>query len=163
MYIRLPKFNQSKQRTLLTTTKFQVSHPRCVDQLYNQKVCIKNIWLEQLYIITQNSTYYMFRPCILAVVRLYYMYYHTEQYIQLHVSALYIGSRQVVLYILSHRIVHTTTCFGPVYWQSSGCIIYIITQNSTYSYMFRPCILAIVRLYYKLNKQHILYSCLLSI
>ena len=31
--------------------------------------------------------------------------------------------------------------------------IYIITQNSTYNYMFPPCILAIVRLYYKLNKQ----------
>ena len=27
----------------------------------------------------------------------------------------------------------------------------IITQISTYNYMFRPCILAIVRLYYKLN------------
>ena len=29
--------------------------------------------------------------------------------------------------------------------------LYIITQISTYNYMFRPCILAIVRLYYKLN------------
>jgi hypothetical protein len=29
----------------------------------------------------------------------------------------------------------------------------IITQISTYNYMFQPCILAIVRLYYKLNKQ----------
>jgi hypothetical protein len=26
-------------------------------------------------------------------------------------------------YILSHRLVHTTTCFGPVYWPSLGCII----------------------------------------
>jgi len=33
-----------------------------------------------------------------------------------------------------------------------GTQLYIITQISTYSYMFRPCILAIVRLYYKLNK-----------
>jgi hypothetical protein len=32
-------------------------------------------------------------------------------------------------YIFSHRIVHKTTCFGPVYWQSSGCII-----NLTSSY-----------------------------
>ena len=31
-----------------------------------------------------------------------------------------------------------------------GTQIYIITQISTYNYMFRPCILAIVRLYYKL-------------
>jgi len=31
--------------------------------------------------------------------------------------------------------------------------LYIFTQNSTYNYMFRLCILAIVRLYYKLNKQ----------
>jgi len=31
--------------------------------------------------------------------------------------------------------------------------LYIFTQNSTYNYVFRPCILAIVRLYYKLNKQ----------
>jgi len=33
-----------------------------------------------------------------------------------------------------------------------GTQLYIITQISTYNYMFRPCILAIVRLYYKLNK-----------
>jgi len=33
------------------------------------------------------------------------------------------------LYIFSHRLVHTTTCFGPVYWQLSGCII-----NLTSSY-----------------------------
>ena len=32
-----------------------------------------------------------------------------------------------------------------------GTQLYIITQISTYNYMFRPCILAIVRLYYKLN------------
>jgi len=30
--------------------------------------------------------------------------------------------------------------------------LYIITQIGTYNYMFRPCILAIVRLYYKLHK-----------
>jgi len=34
-----------------------------------------------------------------------------------------------------------------------GTQLYIITQISTYNYMFRPCILVIVRLYYKLNKQ----------
>jgi len=54
------------------------------------------------------------------------------------------------LYIFSHRIVHRV-----------------------YNYMFRPCIWAIVRLYYQLDKQlytmcvgyptHILYSCLLSL
>jgi len=32
-----------------------------------------------------------------------------------------------------------------------GTQLYIITQISTYNYMFRPCILAIVRLYYKLT------------
>ena len=31
--------------------------------------------------------------------------------------------------------------------------LYIFTQNSIYNYMFRPCILAIVRLYYKFNRQ----------
>jgi len=31
--------------------------------------------------------------------------------------------------------------------------LYIFIQNSTYNYMFWPCILAIVRLYCKLNKQ----------
>jgi hypothetical protein len=31
-------------------------------------------------------------------------------------------------YILSHRIVHTTTCFGPAYWPSSGCIINLISS-----------------------------------
>jgi len=42
-------------------------------QLYNQKKCIKYMVGTQLYIITQISTYsYMFRPCILAIVRLYY-------------------------------------------------------------------------------------------
>jgi hypothetical protein len=33
-----------------------------------------------------------------------------------------------------------------------GTQLYVITQISTYNYMFRPYILAIVRLYYKLNK-----------
>jgi hypothetical protein len=33
-----------------------------------------------------------------------------------------------------------------------GTQLYIITQISTYNYTFRPCILTIVRLYYKLNK-----------
>jgi len=33
-----------------------------------------------------------------------------------------------------------------------GTQLYIITQISTCNYMFRPCILAIVRFYYKLNK-----------
>jgi hypothetical protein len=33
-----------------------------------------------------------------------------------------------------------------------GTQLCIITQISAYNYMFRPCILAIVRLYYKLNK-----------
>ena len=31
--------------------------------------------------------------------------------------------------------------------------LYIFTQNSTYNYMFRPCMSAIVRLYCKLNKR----------
>jgi len=31
-------------------------------------------------------------------------------------------------YILSHRLVHTTTCFGPVYWPSPGCIINLISS-----------------------------------
>ena len=32
------------------------------------------------------------------------------------------------LYISSHRLVHTTTCFGPVDWPSSGCIINLISS-----------------------------------
>ena len=31
-------------------------------------------------------------------------------------------------YIFSHRLVQTTTCFGPVYWSSSGCIINLISN-----------------------------------
>ena len=31
-------------------------------------------------------------------------------------------------YTFSHRIVHTTTCFGPVYWPSSGCNINLISS-----------------------------------
>jgi hypothetical protein len=31
-------------------------------------------------------------------------------------------------YIFSYRLVHTTTCFGPVYWPSSGCIINFISS-----------------------------------
>jgi len=52
-----------------------MSHPPCVYQLYNQKICINYMIRTQLYIFTQNSTLG----------------------IQLHVSALYIGHRQVVL------------------------------------------------------------------
>jgi len=55
----------------------------------------------QLYIFAQISTYnFMFRPCILATVRFYYKLKYIIQpdtYIQLHVSALYIGHRQVLL------------------------------------------------------------------
>jgi len=52
---------------------FEVSLPRCVDQLYNQERCIKYMVRIQLYIFTQNSTYsYMFRPYILAIVSLYF-------------------------------------------------------------------------------------------
>jgi len=32
-----------------------------------------------------------------------------------------------------------------------------------YNYMFRPCILAIVRLYHKLNKQLMFWPCILAI
>jgi hypothetical protein len=46
--------------------------PVLLYHLYNQKICIKYMVRKQLYIFTQNSTYkYMFRPCILAIVRLY--------------------------------------------------------------------------------------------
>jgi len=31
-------------------------------------------------------------------------------------------------YIFSHRIVDTTTCFGPVYWPSSGCTVNLISS-----------------------------------
>ena len=31
-------------------------------------------------------------------------------------------------YLFSHRLVQTTTCFGPVYWSSSGCIINLISS-----------------------------------
>jgi hypothetical protein len=31
-------------------------------------------------------------------------------------------------YIFSYRLVHTTICFGPVHWPSSGCIIYLISS-----------------------------------
>jgi len=30
-------------------------------------------------------------------------------------------------YIFLHRIVHTTTCFGPVCWLSLGCITNLIS------------------------------------
>jgi hypothetical protein len=33
-----------------------------------------------------------------------------------------------------------------------GTQLYIIIQISSYNYMFRSCILAIIRLYYKLNE-----------
>jgi hypothetical protein len=65
---------------------FEVSHPRCVDQLSNQRN-ILNIWSEH--------------KCIL----------------------------------LSHRLVHTTTCFGPVYWPLSGCIINLISSYTIYAWV----------------------------
>ena len=54
---------------------FEVSHPHCVDQLYNQKYVL-NVWSEHNYVyFTQIATYnYMFRPCILAIIRLYYKF-----------------------------------------------------------------------------------------
>jgi hypothetical protein len=40
-----------------------------------------------------------------------------------------------------------------------GTQLYIFKQIRIYNYMFRPCILTIVRLYYKLNKVAIQYVC----
>ena len=40
-------------------------------------------------------------------------------------------------YILSHRLVHTTTCFGPVYWPSSDCIINLISSYTILNSWFR--------------------------
>jgi hypothetical protein len=65
---------------------FEVSHPRCVDKLSNQKN-ILNIWSEHNYIL------------------------------------------------LSHRLVYTTTCFGPVYWPSTGCIINLISSYTIYAWV----------------------------
>ena len=39
------------------------------------------------------------------------------------------------LYILSHKLVHITTCFGPVYWPSSGCIINLISSYKIYAWV----------------------------
>jgi len=61
------------QQRRMCGQNFEVSHPPCVGQLYNQKNVL-NIWSEHNYI-----------------------YFHTDWYIQLHVSALYIDHRQVVL------------------------------------------------------------------
>jgi hypothetical protein len=53
--------------------KFRTSGEKNASLLHNQNICIKYMVRTQLYIFTQNSTYnYMFRPCILAIVRLYY-------------------------------------------------------------------------------------------
>jgi hypothetical protein len=99
--------------------------------LYNQKICIKYMVRTQLYIFTQNSTHnYMFRPCILAIIRLYYKL--NKQLYNMYVG--YIIRKYVLniwsehYYIFSHRIVHTTTCFGPVYWPLSDCIINLISS-----------------------------------
>jgi hypothetical protein len=54
---------------------FEVSHPPCVDQLYNQKIYINYMVRTQIDIFIQNSTFG----------------------IQLHVSALYIDHCQVLL------------------------------------------------------------------
>jgi hypothetical protein len=59
-------------------SNFEVLHPRCVYQLYDQKNVL-NIWSEYNFIFL-------------------------------------------------HRILHTTTCFGPVYWPSSDCIINLISR-----------------------------------
>jgi len=40
-------------------------------------------------------------------------------------------------YILSHRLVHTTTCFDPVYWPSLGCIINLISSYTIYAWVPR--------------------------
>ena len=95
---------------------FEVSHPRCVDELYNHKICVTCVVRTQLYIFTQNST-----------------------------------------------------CFGPVFWPSSGS-----TANLTSSYTIcawgalgrtrsRFTLPTTVRrdLVPPKYPRHILYSCLL--
>jgi len=75
--------------TLGALSIFEVSHPRCVDQLFIQKI------------YGRNTTIYTY----------------------------------IYMYILSHRLVHTTTCFGPVYWPSSGCIINLISSYAIYAWV----------------------------
>ena len=68
------------------------------------------------------------------------------------------GQNTTNIYIHTEQYIgYTTTCFGPLYWQSSGCTIwseynYIYSHRIVhwvYNYMFRPT--------------HILYTCLLSL
>ena len=40
-------------------------------------------------------------------------------------------------YIFSYRMAHTTTCFGPVYWPSSVCIINLISSY-IYTFIIQP-------------------------
>ena len=37
--------------------------------------------------------------------------------------------------MLSHILLHTTTCFGPVYWPSSGCIINLTSSYTIYAWV----------------------------
>ena len=54
------------------------------------------------------------------------------------------------LYIFSHRLVHTTSCFGPVYWPSSGCIInsissYTICARGTHAHIVQLLVKFIIQ------------------
>jgi len=68
IYIYIYDISSLRVNVITLCDNFEVSHPRCVDQLSNQKN-IKYMVETQLYIIiTQISTYnYMFRPCILVI------------------------------------------------------------------------------------------------
>jgi hypothetical protein len=45
-------------------------------------------------------------------------------------------------YIFSHRIVHTSTCFGPVYWPSSYCIVNVLSSYTICACGLLYCIAA---------------------
>jgi len=80
------------------------------------------IWSEHNYIFSHRIIRwvynYMFRPCILAIVRLYYKL--NDQPYNMCVG--YSGGTRSRLTVVG-GIGYTPTCFGPVYWPSSGCTV----------------------------------------
>jgi hypothetical protein len=74
-------------------------------------VCVPLIWLHTGWMFGRGRTLYNQNICITCMVRTTTVYFHTEHYIR-----------------------YTTTCFGSIYWPSSGCTVNLTSSYTIYAW-----------------------------
>jgi hypothetical protein len=92
-----------------TVASYWIFFVNCTTMHGSTNIRLTSTWFEQAYRSSLGGTTL-----------------HIQQLVYVVLSTLNIWSEHN--YIFSHRLVHTATCFGPVYWPSPGCIINLISS-----------------------------------